>query len=298
MAKSRTAAVIDSIEKEHGELRREGGGRSLFRAIALETLIYFRYSKIHPKKPSHAFFGLRGADIDLMRGKSAFICFVTDDPEKVFLLPFAQFEHLFPKGKASGDGQYKVNLHFKHDAQIHLTGYGKYSIDRYQGLSGLRRLSPTKTTPTNLSHAGVQSLLGKIGLHYRYNLWFPRNDLGQIDRSVISTGNLLDRLPEIGREINPIMEQIDVIWLEGGNPVSLFEVEHTTTIYSGLLRLCDTMLALGKPHDFRVVARKMREEKFYREIHRPTFRKHRLEEKVSFMSYDDAWHWLERLDTR
>ena len=169
-----------------------------------------------------------------------------------------------------------------------------YSIDRYQGLSGLRRLPPTKTAPTNLSHAGVQSLLGKIGLHYRYNLWFPRNDLGQIDQSVISTGKLLDRLPEIGREINPIMEQIDC-HLAGRRQPRL--PVRSRTHHHDIFRPAPSLrhhAGPGKAHDFRVVARKMREEKFYREIHRPTFRKHRLEEKVSFMSYDDAWHWLER----
>jgi hypothetical protein len=32
---------------------------------------------------------------------------------------------------------------------------------------------------------------------------------------------------------------IDVLWLQGEAIVAAFEVEHTTTIYSGLLRMAD-----------------------------------------------------------
>jgi hypothetical protein len=41
---------------------------------------------------------------------------------------------------------------------------------------------------------------------------------------------------------NPI-ERIDVLWLKGRSIKRAFEVEHTTSIYSGILRMAD-LLAL------------------------------------------------------
>jgi len=55
---------------------------------------------------------------------------------------------------------------------------------------------------------------------------------------------LLDRLPLNYDETTlSTIEQIDVIWLKGRSIVRAFEVEHTTSVYSGLLRMAD-LLAL------------------------------------------------------
>ena len=62
----------------------------------------------------------------------------------------------------------------------------------------------------------------------------------------LETGSdtLLDRLPLNYDETTlSTIEQIDVIWLKGHSIVRAFEVEHTTSIYSGLLRMAD-LLAL------------------------------------------------------
>ena len=55
---------------------------------------------------------------------------------------------------------------------------------------------------------------------------------------------MLDRLPLNYDETTlSTIEQIDVIWLKGRSIVRAFEVEHTTSVYSGLLRMAD-LLAL------------------------------------------------------
>ena len=38
---------------------------------------------------------------------------------------------------------------------------------------------------------------------------------------------------------NKTIELIDVLWLESDAIIAAFEVEHTTAIYSGLLRMSD-----------------------------------------------------------
>ena len=68
------------------------------------------------------------------------------------------------------------------------------------------------------------------------------------------------------------IEQIDVIWLKGRSIVRAFEVEHTTSVYSGLLRMAD-LLAL-QPNmniNLHIVAPDNRQEKVFQEIQRPVF---------------------------
>lgn len=60
--------------------------------------------------------------------------------------------------------------------------------------------------------------------------------------------------------------------LKGKNIVAAFEVECTTSIYSGLLRMSDLLaLAPNMNIDLYVVAPEERRQKFQNEILRPTF---------------------------
>ena len=86
------------------------------------------------------------------------------------------------------------------------------------------------------------------------------------------------------------IRQIDVLWLKGRSMARAFEVEHTTAIYSGLLRMAD-LLALQPNMRIRprIVAPEERREKVPREIKRPVFSllEHGpLYEKCTFLSYD------------
>jgi hypothetical protein len=85
------------------------------------------------------------------------------------------------------------------------------------------------------------------------------------------------------------VEQIDVIWLHGRSIVRAFEVEHTTAVYSGLLRMAD-LLALQPNIDIRlhIVADEGKREKVFREIKRPVFsllENGALSESCSYLSY-------------
>ena len=102
-------------------------------------------------------------------------------------------------------------------------------------------------------------------------------------------------LPTYGPLVDSVFQEIDVVWLSGGQPVGLFEVEHSTPIYSGLLRINDILLKSARLIESKIVADQSRRDAFQRQIHRPTFRAHKLEEKVSFMSYDNLWRWRENL---
>jgi hypothetical protein len=86
------------------------------------------------------------------------------------------------------------------------------------------------------------------------------------------------------------IEQIDVLWIRKNAVVRAFEVEHTTSVYSGLLRMAD-LLAM-QPNmriRFHIVAPAERREKVLREIRRPVFalfEEVSLPEICTYLSYD------------
>jgi hypothetical protein len=72
--------------------------------------------------------------------------------------------------------------------------------------------------------------------------------------------------------------------------VRAFEVEHTTSVYSGLLRMAD-LLALQPNMDINlhIVAPLIRQEKVFSEIRRPVFSlldKGPLSESCTYLSYE------------
>ena len=89
------------------------------------------------------------------------------------------------------------------------------------------------------------------------------------------------------------MRLIDVLWLEKSQDhvAAAFEVEHTTSIYSGIVRLLD--LALGAPGNATralfLVAPDDREEEVRAQLHRPTFQ--RVGDlHVRFLPYSELEH--------
>ena len=71
---------------------------------------------------------------------------------------------------------------------------------------------------------------------------------------------------------NRTIELIDVLWLEGNATAAAFEIESTTSIYSGLLRMSD--LVAMQPNlkiPLYLVAPEERRTKVMAEVNRPTF---------------------------
>jgi hypothetical protein len=69
-----------------------------------------------------------------------------------------------------------------------------------------------------------------------------------------------------------VIEMIDVLWLEGNAIRAAFEIESTTSIYSGLLRMSD--LVAMQPNlqiPLFLVAPDERRAKVIAEVNRPTF---------------------------
>jgi predicted RNA-binding protein len=138
----------------------------------------------------------------------------------------------------------------------------------------------------------MQALIAKIGVQMGMRIWIPRNDRGAVLENMESNDiDFLETLPLNYDEATlKTIEQIDVLWLKQRSIVRAFEVEHTTSIYSGILRMAD-LLALQPNMDIKlhIVAPASRRDKVFQEITRPVFsllERGPLSESCTYLSYD------------
>ena len=138
----------------------------------------------------------------------------------------------------------------------------------------------------------IQAQIAKIGAQMGFKIWLPRNDKAAVLSEWGADGaDLTDTLPLSYDETTiKTIEQIDVLWLRRRTIVRAFEVEHTTSIYSGILRMAD-LLALQPNMNIKlhIVAPYTRRDKVFQEIQRPVFSfmdGSPLSEKCTFLSYD------------
>jgi len=126
-------------------------------------------------------------------------------------------------------------------------------------------------------HTEVQSLLLQLGADMGFEVWVAKND-----RNREHNGKRFSDLPKLKQKLplqfddatNRTIELIDVLWLKGNSIVAAFEIESTTSIYSGLLRMSD--LVAMQPNlniPLYIVAPEERRDKVFAEINRPTFLK-------------------------
>ena len=138
-----------------------------------------------------------------------------------------------------------------------------------------------------------QAKVAQIGAEMGFHIWVPRTDKSRVLELIPETmrETFLDVLPlNYDDATLRTVEHIDVLWLKGRSMSRAFEIEHTTAIYSGLLRMAD-LLALQPNMDINlhIVAPTDRQAEVLREIGRPAFS--RLERgplyaQCSYLSYD------------
>jgi len=161
---------------------------------------------------------------------------------------------------------------------------------------GQKAAEETERVPEKESREStkIQSLLAEIGARMGFSIWVPKADRGSVLKIwKDKAGNLIDRLPlNYDDATLKTIEQIDVLWLKGRSILRAFEVEHTTSVYSGILRMAD-LLALQPNMDINlhIVAPAEKREKVFQEIRRPVFsllERKPLAETCTFLSYDSV----------
>jgi hypothetical protein len=138
----------------------------------------------------------------------------------------------------------------------------------------------------------IQAALAEIGSEMGFQIWLPLADRARVlTKWKREAGVLLEHLPIGFDQVTmKTIEQIDVLWLKRRSIVRAFEVEHTTSVYSGLLRMAD-LLAMQPNLKIRlhIVAPSSRREKVFQEIRRPVFallEGGALAETCTYLSYD------------
>lgn len=140
-------------------------------------------------------------------------------------------------------------------------------------------------------HDEMQWRLIRLGHLAKCDVWVPRNDQskqydGQKFRDLVLEE--FHQTLDVPRSI----ENIDVVWKFGPYSIkSAFEIEHSTSIYSGILRLSDLRAeAPNSNYPLFIVASKERKRRVFEELKRPTFSGPclRLNEVIRFLGYDQV----------
>lgn len=146
------------------------------------------------------------------------------------------------------------------------------------------------------AHTHMQMLLTKLGRSLGYDVLVASNDRGKSFQDEKFSFHCLCGLPALGvsQDVAATIDLIDVLWFEKGSNrvVCGFEVEKSTSIYSGLLRLADLALALPE-HCIRMflVAPDDREREVLAQLRRPSVLATN-KGTVSYILFSDlAKHW-------
>jgi hypothetical protein len=137
------------------------------------------------------------------------------------------------------------------------------------------QLSVAETIGEASLHTEIQYRLLKLGADMGFDVWVARNDRSRAfdGRTFSEVFKLKDQLPlQFDEATTRTIEYIDVLWLKANAIVAAFEVESTTSIYSGLLRMSD--LIAMQPNinvPLYLVAPDERRDKVIAEVNRPTF---------------------------
>ncbi len=142
---------------------------------------------------------------------------------------------------------------------------------------------------TIVSHSEAEAALLELGNLLGFETFVTADD-GNKDcqGKLLSQIATLRQMPDFtAREILDIACHIDVIWFEDKFPVHCFEVEHSTGVSQGLLRLFQLR---GLNTGFIIVAPAEAQGKFEREVEKAPFRS--IRSRFRFNSYGDVARFL------
>jgi hypothetical protein len=150
------------------------------------------------------------------------------------------------------------------------------SVPESDEISSARHTERSDTIePSTTRHTEIQYELLTLGAELGLDVWVARNDRHRKWNNIMlgTMPKIVDELPtQFNEATNRTIELIDVLWLSGNSIVAAFEIECTTSIYSGLLRMSD-LLALQPNLDINLflVAPDERRDKVEQELLRPSF---------------------------
>ncbi len=137
-------------------------------------------------------------------------------------------------------------------------------------------------------HDEMQWRLIRIGKKAHIDVWVPQNDQGKSYQGHKFKDDVLHDFQET-LDVPNYIKNIDVVWKFGLSIKSAFEIEHSTSVYSGILRLSDLKaLTPNSIYPMFIVADRDRRSKVFAELKRPTFNNPylNLADAIGYLSYD------------
>lgn len=151
---------------------------------------------------------------------------------------------------------------------------------------------------TDRAHVKFQSALIDLGRAEGCSVWVPPGDRSLSYQGQPFGTRTVPRLPHFGFDENTrrIVQNIDVLWLTRNVITKAFEIESSTVIYSGLLRMND--LVLSQPNnqiDLFIVASKSKRQKVFNQLIRPSF--HPLIPQCGFCAFEEIDDQLKKIES-
>ncbi len=152
---------------------------------------------------------------------------------------------------------------------------------------------------TDRTHTEIQGWLRDVGIGLGYDVWIASNDRGRsYSGGCLADGCVAD-LPFLhGVAGEDAVRLIDVLWLGKGQGAihAAFEVEHSTSIYSGIIRMLDLALGPcgGLLKGMFLVAPDNREADVRAQLARPAFRSVAALD-LRFLPYGELEHHREAI---
>lgn len=151
-------------------------------------------------------------------------------------------------------------------------------------------------------HTEIQWQLIQLGLEHGYDVYVATNDQNftyeghKLGEDCVDDLNLTGFSDAAMR----IIQYVDVIWLNGDYIEKMFEVESTTSIYSGILRMTDFVVKVPNlAVDLHIVAPTEDESQVRRQMTRPTFQ-HIMDRSqhssLQYLSFDEIRQKRELVD--
>ena len=140
--------------------------------------------------------------------------------------------------------------------------------------------------PMISEHVRMQWKLALLGLKAGERVWVPVGDQARLRQAYQFES--FDAEFSAGIDLpHSYIENIDVVWKQEFRIGAAYEIENSTSIYSGLLRFADlNIIAPNTLYPMFIVAPKAKKGRLREQLLRPTFKRLELDKKVRFLSYE------------
>ena len=187
--------------------------------------------------------------------------------------------------------------YWKQNTEVISTPSGDVIVSIPSEVETMQDSSKSLDAPEQETSKEYQAKLAEIGEKLGFKIWIPLNDRGRVFKYWRPKDNcLLDDLKiSLSGPALKTIKNIDVLWIKNdfvANIVRAFEVEHTTSVISGILRMADLVSILPNISiKLYIVADGNRRDKVYSEIRRPAFynvNNNIIPKICSYLSYESV----------